>query len=86
MAGGIRVAPPATTSLPVLCHPVRRRLPQVMYDQSKAYWFLQYTDGNGHKNGDVYNEPGGPGDQVCARPTQTLLSRPMKGARSAYHA
>lgn len=34
-----------------------------MYDPTKAGWFLQYTDGNGNKNGTVYNEPGGPGDQ-----------------------
>lgn len=31
----------------------------IMYDPTKAYMFLQYTDGNGNKNGTVYNEPGG---------------------------
>jgi hypothetical protein len=31
----------------------------IMYDASKARWFVQY-DG---KNGTIYNEPGGPGDQ-----------------------
>lgn len=36
---------------------------RVMYDPTKAYLFLQYTDGQGTKNGTVYNEPGGPGDQ-----------------------
>lgn len=35
----------------------------VMYDASKAHWFVQYTDGFGNKTGLVYNEPGGPGDQ-----------------------
>jgi hypothetical protein len=35
----------------------------VMYNPVYANWFLQYTDGMGHKNGVVYNEPGGPGDQ-----------------------
>lgn len=35
----------------------------VMYDPSKAGLFLQYTDGQGNKNGTIYNEPGGPGDQ-----------------------
>jgi len=35
----------------------------VMYDPAKKYYFLQYTDGAGHKNGTLYNEPGGPGDQ-----------------------
>jgi len=35
----------------------------VMYDPSKADWFLQFTDGQGNKNGTIYNEPGGPGDQ-----------------------
>lgn len=34
-----------------------------MYDLAKAHWFVQYTDGAGRKNGTVYNEPGGPGDQ-----------------------
>ena len=28
-----------------------------MYDDSKKDWFLQYTDGMGHKNGTIYNEP-----------------------------
>ena len=36
---------------------------KVMYDDSKAFYFLQYTDGNGNKNGTIYNEPGGPGAQ-----------------------
>ena len=35
----------------------------VMYDPTKKYFFLQYTDGAGNKNGTIYNEPGGPGDQ-----------------------
>ena len=35
----------------------------VMYDASKADYFIQYTDGRGTKNGSIYNEPGGPGDQ-----------------------
>ena len=30
---------------------------------ASADYFLQYTDGAGHKNGTIYNEPGGPGDQ-----------------------
>jgi hypothetical protein len=28
-----------------------------MYDPAKAGYFLQYTDGAGHKNGTIYNEP-----------------------------
>ena len=36
---------------------------RVMYDPALADYFLQYTDGAGHKNGTIYNEPGGPGDQ-----------------------
>ena len=35
----------------------------VMYDESKADWFLQYTDGHGNKNGTIYNEPRAEGDQ-----------------------
>lgn len=35
----------------------------VMYDPTKADWFLQYTDGNGNKNGTIYNEPREEGDQ-----------------------
>ena len=35
----------------------------VMYDPTRADYFLQYTDGANHKNGTIYNEPGGPGDQ-----------------------
>lgn len=35
----------------------------VMYDSTKADWFLQYTDGQGHKNGTIYNEPRAEGDQ-----------------------
>ena len=35
----------------------------VMYDPTKQHYFLQFTDGNGNKNGTIYNEPGGPGDQ-----------------------
>jgi len=27
-----------------------------MYDPSVQNWFLQYTDGQGHKNGTTYNE------------------------------
>eukprot|EP01084_Bolivina_argentea_P303780 524569_1 len=36
---------------------------KVMYDPRYSDWFLQYTDGKGNKNGTIYNEPGGPGDQ-----------------------
>jgi len=35
----------------------------VMYDQRLSGYFLQYTDGRGRKNGTIYNEPFGPGDQ-----------------------
>jgi hypothetical protein len=35
----------------------------VMYDETKADWFLQYTDGYGHKNGTIYNQPRAEGDQ-----------------------
>ena len=35
----------------------------VMYDPAKAHWFVQYTGPGGEKNGTIYNEPGGPGDQ-----------------------
>lgn len=35
----------------------------VMYDPACADWFLQYTDGDGHKNGTIYNEPRAEGDQ-----------------------
>ena len=35
----------------------------VMYDPSKANYFLQYTDGNRNKNGTIYNERSVPGDQ-----------------------
>lgn len=35
----------------------------VMYDDSKKDWFLQYTDGNGHKTGEIYNEKRAEGDQ-----------------------
>lgn len=35
----------------------------VMYDSSKADWFLQFTDGQGHKNGTIYNQPREEGDQ-----------------------
>lgn len=34
-----------------------------MYDPSKADWFLQYTDGMGHKNGSIYNNHRSEGDQ-----------------------
>ena len=36
---------------------------KVMYNPQYSDWFLQYTYGNGTKNGTIYNEPGGPGDQ-----------------------
>lgn len=39
---------------------------KVMYDSSKADWFLQYTDAQGRKTGHIYNEPlgdVGTGDQ-----------------------
>lgn len=35
----------------------------VMYDPTKADWFLQYTDGLGHKNGTIYNDHRSEGDQ-----------------------
>ena len=35
----------------------------VMYDASKADYFLQYTDGQGNRNGTIYNERQVPGDQ-----------------------
>jgi len=35
----------------------------VMYDPKKTNWFLQYTNGNGVKNGTIYNEPIDQGDQ-----------------------
>ena len=35
----------------------------VMYDPTKADWFLQYTDGHGNKNGTIYSEPNEWGDQ-----------------------
>ena len=35
----------------------------VMYDPSQSGLFLQYTDGHGNKNGTIYNENGGPGNQ-----------------------
>ena len=35
----------------------------VMYDPAKASWFLQFTDGNGTKNGTIYNQPRAEGDQ-----------------------
>ena len=34
-----------------------------MYDPSTADYFLQYTDGNGHKNGTIYAENVAQGDQ-----------------------
>ena len=43
----------------------------VMYDPSKAHFFLQYTDGHGNRNGTIYNERQTPGDQyfcACAEP------------------
>ena len=36
---------------------------KVMYDPSKADYFLQYTDGQGNKNGTIYNEGIKYGDQ-----------------------
>ena len=35
----------------------------VMYDATKAHWFLQYTDAAGNKNGTIYNEKRSQGDQ-----------------------
>jgi hypothetical protein len=35
----------------------------VMYDPAFQDFFIQYTDGMGHKNGVTYNEGGDPGDQ-----------------------
>ena len=34
-----------------------------VYDPSKSDWFLQYTDGQGHKNGTIFNQPRAEGDQ-----------------------
>jgi hypothetical protein len=34
-----------------------------MYDPTKADWFLQYTDGAGHKNGTIFNNRRAEGDQ-----------------------
>ena len=34
-----------------------------MYDPSRADWFLQYTDGQGHKNGTIFNVHRSEGDQ-----------------------
>jgi len=36
---------------------------EVMYDPTKKDWFIQYTDGQGNKNGTIYNEPMAYGDQ-----------------------
>eukprot|EP01047_Picozoa_sp_COSAG01_P039756 COSAG01_NODE_3303_length_6294_cov_3.018402_5_plen_701_part_00 len=36
---------------------------KVMYDPDKADYFLQYTDGNGKKNGTIYQEDRAEGDQ-----------------------
>jgi hypothetical protein len=36
---------------------------RVMYNESLAHYFLQYTDGEGHKNGTIYNERISFGDQ-----------------------
>ena len=36
---------------------------QVMYDPRNADWFIQYTDGMGHKNGTIYNANISWGDQ-----------------------
>ena len=35
----------------------------VMFDPSKADWFLQYTDGRGNKNGTIYDDPRMEGSQ-----------------------
>jgi hypothetical protein len=35
----------------------------VMYDPATSDYFLQYTNGQGVKNGTIYNENGGPGNQ-----------------------
>lgn len=35
----------------------------VMYNPATAGYFLQYTNGQGVKNGTIYNENGGPGNQ-----------------------
>jgi hypothetical protein len=35
----------------------------VMYDPELSDWFLQYTDGQGHKNGTIYNDAVEYGDQ-----------------------
>lgn len=61
--------PPLTTTMPP--PPLRRELAlqwlesnrAVMYDESKADWFLQFTDGRGHKNGTIFNNRREEGDQ-----------------------
>ena len=53
----------------------------VMYDPTKADWFLQYTDGHGNKNGTIYSEPNEWGDQFFwatatrSTPRSTLFRR-----------
>ncbi len=64
-----RTDPPLTTTTPP--PPLRRELAlqwlesnrAVMYDESKADWFLQFTDGRGHKNGTIFNNHREEGDQ-----------------------
>lgn len=45
---------------------------RVMYDPSKAEWFLQYTDGKGHKNGALRGAP------APARPRHARLNLPHR--------
>ena len=44
----------------------------VMYDPTKAHYFLQYLDSSGNRNGTIYNERQEPGDQVSTTYTYTL--------------
>ena len=49
---------------------------KVMYDKSKAGYFLQYTDGKGNKNGTIYNEGIEFGDQYFWDYTNKEAVRP----------
>jgi hypothetical protein len=53
----------------------------VMYDATKSDWFLQYTDGNGHKNGTIYNAHRAEGDQFVSH-----LEAPTHAARDPHPA
>ena len=56
-------APPHHTPTMELALEAQESQRAVMYDATKAHYFLQYTDGKGNKNGTIYNENGGPGNQ-----------------------